>query len=307
MAKWFDRDGLTGVCTMDTIKSRGLYDATAFDVELAARSARGLSMLEDAGEDLIANTYLIVNEVSYVDKSKRSAVWGAIGGIAMAALYAYAGASSQDVNDMMKNTAAIISSYKGFAVKIRSRLYRLRWSAEDAQLMYNELWTSVPDSLKAFRFEGSRGRFALDYVAEVESSGSKTSFMGINEEEPQIMVRKACSRAIDENIANLQRKYEPFRIKTPIVVGDNGQITAPIGLKEGIDISTKFEVLEARDNGGKVAYHRVGVVKPVAGRIWDNRFMASEEGAANADLNATSFRTESGSGFATGMLIREID
>lgn len=307
VAKWFDRDILTGACTMDTIKSRGLYDASAFDMELASRSARGLAMLQDAGEDLIGNTYLLVNEINYVDKAKRSALWGTIGGIAMGALAAYAGGSVSDINNMMKNTSDIISSYKGFTVKIKTRLYRLRWTEEDANLMYSELWASAPDEQRRTAFENARGKFALEYVAEVTSKGSRTSFLGINEDEPVTMIRKACARAIDENVADLQHKYEPFRIKTPIRITDSGEIMAPIGLKEGITPSTKFEVLEVEEKDGKVSYHRVGIVKPVDNKIWDNRYMAVEEGAFNANLGATSFRSEKGSDFVSGMLIREID
>lgn len=71
VAKWFNRNLLTGECNMDLVKARGLYDASAFDHELASRSARGKAMLEDAGEDLIGNTYLLMHEFTYVDKGKR--------------------------------------------------------------------------------------------------------------------------------------------------------------------------------------------------------------------------------------------
>lgn len=52
VGKWFDRNVLTGECTLDLVKSRGVYNASELDRELAARSARGLAMLEDAGENL---------------------------------------------------------------------------------------------------------------------------------------------------------------------------------------------------------------------------------------------------------------
>ena len=109
-AKWFDRNVLTGECTLDTIRQRGLYDASVFDHELASRSLRGKALLEDAGEDLIGNTYLLLNEVDYIDKAKKSQIWGAIGGIAMGALMAAGGGNISDASDMMTNTAEIISS-----------------------------------------------------------------------------------------------------------------------------------------------------------------------------------------------------
>ena len=78
VAKWFNRNILTGECNVDLVKERGLYDASAFDIELSKRSQRGMAMLADAGEDLIGRTYLLVNEIVYVDKGKRSRTWGAV-------------------------------------------------------------------------------------------------------------------------------------------------------------------------------------------------------------------------------------
>ena len=138
VGKWFNRNMLTGKCDMDLVKARGLYDASAFDHELASRSPRGIAMLEDAGEDLIGNTYLLMHEITYVDKAKRSKMWGAIGGALMGAAMAYAGGSSQDVSNIMKNTSDIISSYKGFSVKINSRLYRLVWNPEISGEFYTQ-------------------------------------------------------------------------------------------------------------------------------------------------------------------------
>ena len=146
----------------------------------------------------------------------------------------------------------------------------------------------------------------MKYVGEIESSGSTTSFMGINEDEPLMMVRKACQRAIDENIADLSKKHEPFRIKAPIISVDP-TITVEIGLKEGITKDSKFEVLEAQEKNGKIEYKRVGVIKPVESKIWDNRFMASEEGAYGADFGATTFIKESGKDLYPGLLIRQIE
>ena len=89
VAKWFNRDFYTGQCDMELVKQRGLYNASEFDKELAARSTRGLAMLEDAGEELIGNTFVLVNEIKYIDKSERSKNWGTalalVGSIASAA------------------------------------------------------------------------------------------------------------------------------------------------------------------------------------------------------------------------------
>lgn len=305
VAKWFNRDILTGECDLDLVKQRGLYNATAMDQELAKRSVRGTAMLEDAGEDLIGNTFLLMNEVSYVDKSKRSKTWGLIGGIAVGLLTLGAGGSVSDATDMMNNTASIISSYKGFTVKIETRLYRLVWDDEAQGTFYKNHFATKADDAKKQAFENERNKYHLEYVGSVVSKGGKTSFLGINEEEPEIMVRKACARAIDENVVDLQKKYEFFRVRTPITSVDP-IITAKIGLKEGLTKDSRFEVLQPEEKNGKTTYKRVGIVRPIPNKIWDNRFMATEEGAYGADLGATSFIKESGSDFYPGLLLREI-
>lgn len=304
VAKWFDRNILTGECSMDLIKSRGIYNASALDRELSKRSARGAAMLADAGEELIGHSFLLVNEIMYVDKGKTASaigaglkIFGAIGG-------AFLGSG---VSDMLDSAGDLVASYKGFKVKIKTHLYQLVWDDETAGTFYKQCYTAKPDNEKREAFENLRQKFKLNYIGCVESSGSSTSFMGINEDEPLLMVRKACQRAIDENVVDLQSKYDQFRVKTPVVDIVDGQIVAQIGLKEGIKASSKYEVLEAEEKDGRTIYKRIGVVKPVEGRIWDNRFMADAENATGADLGATYFSKESGGDILPGHLLRQID
>lgn len=303
VAKWFNRSILTGECSMDLVQTRGLYDASELDREFAARSARGMAMLEDAGEELIGNTFLLVNEINYIDKAKRSQnvatgikVFGSL-------FSAFSGIDITDYTDLSGN---MVETIKGFRVKIKTRLYQLVWDDETANTFYKFYYTEKPDTKKMTDFERNRDIFKMRYVGVVESKGSTTSFMGINEEEPLLMIRKACQRAIDENIADLQKKHEPFRIKSPII-GIEPEIKVQIGLKEGITKDSKFEVLEAVEKNGKIKYQRVGVIKPVATKIWDNRFMAAEEGAYGADFKATSFIKVSGGDFYPGLLVRQIE
>ena len=119
------------------------------------------------------------------------------------------------------------------------------------------------------------------------------------------MIRKACQRALDENVADLQKKYEQFKIKAPIESVEP-EIKVRIGMKEGITSESRFEVLEAQDDNGRVVYKRVGTIRPVPSKIWDNRFMAAEENAYGADFGATTFKKESGGDFYPGLLVRQI-
>ena len=302
VARWFNRDYYTGQCDMELVKERGLYNASEFDKQLAMRSARGYALLQDAGEELIGNTFVLVNDIRYVDKNKgaktASSVLRVLGTVAAIST----GMSFDDITD---NLGDMIETIKGFRVKINTFLYKLEWTDEQAALFYQEQYSSLPDNIKKANFDNARGTYKLKYVGKVESSGGTTSFLGINEDEPVIMVRKACQRAIDENIVDLQRNYEEFRIKTPLLTTE--PLTASIGMKEGITPDSQFEVLEiVEKEDGTQKFNRVGIIEPIKNLIWDNRYMAIEEGAPGSTLCYTTFRKVSGKDFAKGMLIREM-
>ena len=303
VAKWFNRDVNTGTCNMELVKERGLYKATEYDRILAEKSARSTALLMDAGEDLIGNTFVLVNDIRYVDKSKA----GAAVGMGLRILGALAGAATgnSDFADLGDSYGSLAETLKGFKVKINTFLYKLEWDEATSAVFYKDQYTSTPDIVKKEEFEDGRGKYRLKYVGKVESSGSTTSFMGIKLDEPVEMVRKACQRALDENVASLQHEFEEFRTKSPLVSAQ--PITAYVGMKEGVTKDSKFEVLEIIEkDGGAREYKRVGVIKPVDGLIWDNRYMSEEEGAASATLGCTTFKKVSGGDFFPGMLIREI-
>lgn len=302
VGRWFNRDFYTGECNMELVKERGLYNADEFDKQLAMRSARGVAMLQDAGEELIGNTFVLVNDIRYVDKNQRAKTGAAIlkGLGSIASIY-----TGVNIDDITNSVGDMIETIKGFTVKINTFLYRLDWNEEQAALFYQEQYAAQPDATKKDNFEAARGKYSLKYVGKVESSGGTTSFMGIKEDQPIVMVRKACQRAIDENVVDLQRNYEEFRTKTPLVTVE--PLTAYIGMKEGVSAKSKFEVLETVEmENGTHKYNRVGIIEPIPNLIWDNRYMAVEEGAQGATLGFTTFRTVSGKAFSKGMLIREM-
>lgn len=311
VGRWFNRDIYTGECNMDLVKERGLYDATEFDKEIAARSVRGTALLEDAGEDLIGNTFVLVNDIRYVDKSKAT-MWVGIGlailGAGAGAALAANGASFSQLNSFnqaTQNLATTIQNIKGFKVKINTFLYRLVWDDEVASAFYEHQYSNTPDEAKRLAFEAARAGYRLEYVGKVESRAGETSYVGVNLYDPQAMVRKVCQRALDENIVDLQTKFEAFRTRTPILTSE--PITASIGLKEGVSKKSKFEVLErVEKEDGTISYKRLGVIAPDPNLIWDNRYMAVEEGAPNSLLGKTTFRKVSGSAPMPGMLIREM-
>jgi hypothetical protein len=288
---------------MELISERGYYDASFRDIELSKQDIRGLARLADAGEELIQNTFVLVNDIYYVDKELQAEKWGVALEILGILLDAATGSESglQDVGNFVKQI-------EGFRVIVVSHLYRLNFTEDVMWNFYENYYYDAQsvDSAKREAFDKSMDLFTLEYVDSQVVASGKTSIEGVNTDTPEQMIRKVCTRAIDKSIVQLQRKNEVFRVKTPLYSVEP-TITAKIGLKEGIDENSRFEVLLPNEVDGRTKYERMGVIRPVRGMIWDNRYMAIEEKAENATLDATTFEVVSGcKGIVEGMLIREI-
>lgn len=301
VSKWFCRQKQTGICSMNLIQERGYNNASELEKRLAAHSQRKEALLRDAGEELIGSTFVLVNDIRYIDKGVGTSI---VGGIVSTAIQIGAAMQGVDTNGQA-DLGTVIASYKGFNVKIKTYLYQLEWNDEIAAYFYNNIYSDSDDEQKRIFFETNRDKFTLRFLGMQESSGKDISFMGINEKEPRQMVRKACQRALDENVANLQQQFDVFKIKAPLLGVE--PLRSEIGKKEGITEKSRFEVLETvEDSKGHIDYRRIGVIRPVKDMIWDNRYMAKEEKAEGAELGFTTFEQVSGRGFCPGMLIREI-
>ena len=312
IAKWF---GLyeSEVCNTNLIQERGQYNATELDVALATQSARGLAMLSDAGEQLIGNTYVLVNDMTYATAEERAqaakVALSIIGGIFDAVMG----------TDLGRNVAAvggaIADGFTGFAVKNHSYLFRLNWNEDTAAIFYNEYWMQEPDPEKLQKFLKD-DRFKVNYVAHEYECSEKTVAKG-KKVDREKLIKMVCARSIDKNIAALQLQYEDFKVKTPVyeeVFNEKGKsigYAVKIGLKEGITEQSSFQVVrkEVDPETNKTKYRYVATLKPVKGKIWDNRFMAAEDDDNKdkdaAALSYTLMKKTSGGEVLPGMLVIE--
>ena len=287
---------------MEMIKERGLYNASEFDKSFADKSIRGLSLLADAGENLIGSTFVVAVRFNYVNKAdiaqqtKKTAktvgkFGGKLGGLASAAVSAGADVAG-----------------KGYVVQATAFLFRLDWNEEISTTFYTDFYNS--SNLNPF---AESDIFSLSYVGSVGawSDVQSSSFSKVSEDE---LVQRAAVRSLDATIAKLQKKYEDFRTKTPLV-STEPSITAFVGMKEGVEAGDKFEVLEKQiDENGIAKYKRVEVIKAEKGKVWDNRFAADEErtemeangGETTPTMNSTTF-SGSSKKIYPGMLIRQIN
>jgi hypothetical protein len=230
-------------------------------------------MLADAGEELIGNTFILVNDIRYVDKEEQADIASGIFG-AIAIVGALTGAEIGSVVSSVAKSGAVLSDQiVGFKVNVTSYLYRLNWTDEIAGTFYNSYWMDDSSLKPAWKtaFDNDRRTFTISYIGSQTVSSGNTGLRGVSTKED--MIKKVCTRAIDEAIVLLQRNFDEFKIKTPLIA--TYPIMASIGRKEGITEDTKFEVLEKEeDENGRTSYKRIGIIKPVKGKIWDNRYLA---------------------------------
>lgn len=296
VAKWFNQSKM-GTFDPNLILDRGYNNVTALDIQTALYSHKTQEgVIYDAGEELIGNTYVLINDIQYGDK-RRNKEKRMSGAIALSAI-PLVGLVAMPVAGILTN------DYSGFNVTVTSYLYRLDWTKEISDGFYNAYYTTIPDASKKEAFKNQKSLFTLSYIGSQTVHSANSNFNGINNREDQI--RMVCTRAIDKTIALLQKNHPEFRIRTPLL--SSSPITAHIGIREGIMEDSRFEVLEVHEtSNGRTEYKRVAIIKPKKGKIWDNRYMAEFEEHRNEMLDSTEFELISGSVSQTAYLIREID
>ena len=312
VAKWFGFEGNSvSDATFNTrlVQERGQYNANDIDVELALQTTRGLYTLSDAGEELLHNTYVLVNDITYITAEQEAAAakvaMGVLGGILDGLTGGSAGRS------LAQTAGKIADSFTGFKVKTHSYLYQLEWNDSIAAIFYQFHYTDHPDSAKVQAFLDDRTTFRVKYVAHEYEFDKKSVLKG--QYSRTELVRTICARSMDKNIVALGKQYEDFKVKTPVYsVLDNGRgkiegYAAKIGMKEGINETSKFQVVERIQDPetGKTSYKYVATVKPKKGAIWDNRYNAVLEQDDGATLPYTTFVKTAGGEILPGMLLIE--
>lgn len=275
VAKWFNRQA-DGTFDMSMIHERGAYNASTLEVELASGSKRGMAMLKDAGEELIKNTFVVVNRMRFV---KNEPIARATRDIA----YIAANQMKNDMAQQLAKTAADVlynTTKDGYSVWTVSYLYQLEWNDEIANNFYMNMWmdkNSISEERKNL-FE-TTDIFKLNFVGFEKSKSLVLFSVGKSKEQ---ILGQATVRNIDRTYVKLQKSFDVFKTKTPIIAED--PLLAPVGMKDGVKKGTKFDVVEMiwDEKEGVTTYKTVGKVK--AKEVWDNRYTLGEEDTkANED------------------------
>lgn len=299
VAQWFNaktekNDG--SHYNMQLIQDRGAYNASELDKLRSKESVRGDALLKDAGMELIPNTYVTVTYFT-VKTSKevlQADDWDSSWTTIMFELI-------RSVNPAWRSNDDV----KAFWVESTTFLFKLNWDEETENKFLTEYWEQDVNKLL------TSNDFSLKYMGYVESNGCGYPLPG-NENNDKGILSMALYDAIDNGVAKLQKEYEDFKIKVPLIDVNGKDATAFIGLKEGLEKNTKFEVLERvyNEKSNTFRYKKVGNLKIDKSRVWENRdiiegISRSEPSVKpNPNVDRTYLLGANGS-MAPGMLIRQ--
>ncbi|HIN38683.1 MAG TPA: hypothetical protein EYM84_00250, partial [Flavobacteriales bacterium] len=273
IAKWFNRSS-EGYFDDQLIAERGQYDASKKATDVAKASAKGSQMIDVAGLELIAKTFLVLNKMNYF---KNEPVALAIKVAADAAIDANAEMAEPAKNLAKKGIEKVYEKTKdGVTVITNSHLYQVHWD-DTVRNAFNELWIDAswpedPAEKEKLRaaFDNSDA-FKMKYVGSAKAKS--ISVLTIKGRTPEDMVRIATIRNVNNVFGKLQKKYEAFKPMVQLSTGgDPGPITAAIGMKEGLKGGEKFECLEQSidPKTGLATYTAKGKIKVDKTAIWDN-------------------------------------
>ena len=188
VAKWFGMNLADSTCNiwdgfnMNLIQQRGQYNASDVDVSAALNTSRGLAILADAGEELLNNSFILINDMTYVTAEEKAALakglMSVLGGILDAVTGSDIGSS------LAQAGGAVADLYTGFTVKTHSYLFQLEWNDSIANTFYDKYYVENPtcteDSAKIVAFLQDTSLFTLKYVAhEYEYDGKKYKYKGL--------------------------------------------------------------------------------------------------------------------------------
>lgn len=293
--KWFlDNEKNFSTALM---QERGLYDASVLDAQTAKNAMRGEILLRDAGKELVANTFVVVTRYRYLSKDELVAEITA----AAKLIAEQAGAGGYASLGAAAGGAALKASLgDGYYVRTISYLFQLNWNDTIYQKL-GEVWEK-PEAYENADF------FGVKFIGKETGWAQVKAGVFSNKSEEEL-IYIATVNAMDAVLAKLEKKYEVFKTKVPLLSVEPN-FTAAIGMKEGLEPGDKFEVLEkiVDPETHEISYKRRGVLKVSKDQIWDNRFMASEERALSGkqqDFQATRFEGKIKDAYV-GMLLRQI-
>jgi hypothetical protein len=301
VAKWYSRNE-KGELGTALIEERGVFSANKSDVATAGTSEAGEALLKELGKDLIANSFTTFTKIDFFENEPVARVVRDVA--KQEAMKKLAGKPQVLVDKAMQGIDLAYDKAKdGYTLVSKTWLYQLEWNDTILNKLY-DIW-------------GNPAAFDTTNMFKMKFLGSNynTSTILFSKEGRTIeqMIDLALVRNIDNTLAKLQKEYDVFKPKVPILSVD--PITADIGAKEGLAGGESFEVLELNvdPKTGVSEYKVVGKIKVDKKKVWDNTYnmnqtkevVLDKDGNPIPELTATSFKG-GGSKMYPGLLLKQV-
>ena len=317
VAKWFNRQA-DGSMNFDIVASRGQYDATALDVKKAGTMSKTVAtQLQDAGVELMDKTFVIINKFRFISNEIAAAIAYEIAKSTLANMKASTKLEQTLKNAFEKKSKQLYEkARKGYTVGTQAILYKLNWSDSVQAIFWQQYYmpkerlSTLSDSLKAVQINkfNNSDLFQLELVG-MEKQTIRVLNLTSEDLNKQQIIGEATRRTMNKVYAKLQKEYEVFKPRMPLLTASKKDCTAKIGMKEGLEGGEKFDVLEKSvDKDGLTVYKKKAVIKVDKKQLWDNQFYAAnppEQKGKKGPITATGFKGCKNS-FYKGMLIKQI-
>lgn len=301
VAKWFDIDGKQKAdgtyFTMDLITERGLAGySTEIRNEAKAKKGGANKLINNAILELIPQTFVAVTNYSFMSGEEL---------LELTAGTIIANLNSS--NPLIQKGAQLAyeqakKRFQGYFVHTKTYLFQLDWDESKFEALQGFLVDNDPNKINELLMSDA---FALKYVGKTSKFAPATLSISLDDKSGEL-IERATLRSTDAVIAKLQKEYDVFKTLAPIYV-EGDEITALIGMNEGLEGGEKFEVLEvSQDAEGKTTIKAIEKITVIKNKVWDNRAGADkEEGNEAAALGKTYFKGKAKK-LMTGMFIRQI-
>ena len=279
---------------MKLIGERGAYSASEQDKAVAGTTIRGLTGLKNTGKFLIKNTFVVFTKLNFVSNEA----------VALA-IKAVSDGAANDLTGLPRELALKASekiytkTREGYSVWTTAWLYRLDWTPATFKALSNLIGKKSAGDVVDF----STLAVDFEFIGDEKATSLVTFSLKEKRTEQQI-IELSTIRNLDKVYSKLQKKYDVFKPKSPIIIED-GKIYAQIGMKEGLEGGESFDVLEEiadPETYEMIGYKKVATIKVDKKQVWDNRFGASEENPQ--DFNKTLFKGKAKK-LSSGMLIMQ--
>lgn len=272
IAKWYSRNS-DGTMSLNLVNERGMFNATDAAFLKAQTTKRGNATLEDYGNRLINLSYILVLDYQGVKTMKEAKL------------------------DKMRGWQATVNGY----------LYKIDYTEEVQNALY-DIWIYDDDTpqVKAEKMKKFEElQFPISFVTETmvvvsASQAEGTTQIGrlIKQKSDDQLLKEMVQKGYEETVYSLEKKYEQFRVKTPI--SQVRPIRAKVGKKEGIKCDYRFfayeYVYDEKTNSTKQKFR--GVIRATS-KIIDNRHVAK------GDMGTTKFYQTAGRRLKTGYLLQQ--